>query len=107
MRARYPTADRLCSRRISLSASHAQQRSGNGAGHESFGRRRRMSLSIPVPTDRALRRLGIDPDVIAGRTLPFFADIAPAELVVAEIEEGGKQHRLAQPAAAAWATMKQ
>jgi|SRR5471030_270250 len=66
-----------------------------------------MSLPMAAPTEQALRALGIDPEVIAARTLPFFADVDPVELVVAEIEEGGKQHRLTQPAADAWATMKQ
>ncbi|SRR5471030_152983 len=58
-------------------------------------------------TEQALRELGINQTVIAHRTLPFFEDIDEALLVVADIDENGKRHRLTQPAAGAWLEMKQ
>jgi len=58
-------------------------------------------------TDQILRELGIDPAVIAARSLPFFEDIDASQLVVAETDETGKAHRLTAPATAAWQKMKQ
>jgi|SRR5471030_402798 len=58
-------------------------------------------------TEQILRELSIDPQVIAGRTLPFFDDVDEALLVVAQTDENGKDHRLITPAATAWQNMKQ
>jgi len=65
-----------------------------------------MSHSPSAATTKALRALGIDPQVIAHRTLPFFEDVDPSLLVIAETDETGKAHRLTAPAADAWLTMK-
>lgn len=66
-----------------------------------------MSPSLHPPTATALRELGIDPEVIATRTLPFFEDVDPAKLVIAETDDNGKDHRLTEPATKAWLAMKQ
>jgi D-alanyl-D-alanine carboxypeptidase len=65
-----------------------------------------MSQRIAPATEHALRALNIDPQVIAHRTLPFFDDVNPDLLVIAETDDSGKAHRLTQPAATAWQSMK-
>jgi len=49
-----------------------------------------MSHSPSAATTEALRALGIDPQVIAHRTLPFFEDVDPSHLVIAETDETGR-----------------
>lgn len=49
-----------------------------------------MSRPLAATTEQALRALGIDPQVIAHRALPFFEDIDPSLLVIAETTKPAK-----------------
>ena len=52
-----------------------------------------------------LERLGIDPDLVASRNLPAFGEAQ--QLVVADVSQSGREHRLVPVAARAWRGMKE
>lgn len=53
-----------------------------------------------------LDMLGIDSEAIAHRTLPFFPEVAAAELLTAETNSAGRAFLLTPQAASAWWTMR-
>jgi D-alanyl-D-alanine carboxypeptidase len=64
--------------------------------------------ALKIRTAQILHDLGIDPQVIAHRTLPYFEEVSEYLLEDTETDaESGKVYRLISPAAAAWHQMKQ
>ncbi len=63
-----------------------------------------LGKSINAKSSRVLAELGVSPNLLASRRLPYFADASATELVT--VTSGGKAHQLVATAAQAWASMR-
>jgi D-alanyl-D-alanine carboxypeptidase len=64
-----------------------------------------MSNDYQLKVNQALQALGISPELIAAKRLPFHVEAQ--ELVVAEVDQSGREYMLTPQAALAWHALKQ